>query len=307
MNLSAKKYSDNRHINSIDIAFEIYGEPSSPTILLISGLSTPLTAWPTSLIEAFLSSGFRVVLLDNRDIGHSELLSELPMPNVLFAFLKLKLGFAIKVPYQLEDMMNDVVALMDVLNIDSAHIVGVSMGGMIAQLLAIHYPHRTDTLTSIMSMTGNKNLPPMDKKVKKTITSKPASNEYSDRRAYHIKKWQAIGSPKYPAQEAYLGEYVDKMLERGITAKGTLRQFLAIMAASNRESRLAKLTVPTLVIHGDSDPLINVAGGKATANAIPNAKLKIYPGMGHDLPIELIPEIAQDIIAHAATYKSEPK
>jgi pimeloyl-ACP methyl ester carboxylesterase len=202
-------------------------------------------------------------------------------------------------------MMTDIVSLMDAIDIDKAHIIGVSMGGMIAQLMAIHHPHRVQTLTSIMSMTGDKSLPPIDKNVQKILNTKPLSSEYKDRRIYHINKWRAIGSPKYPASEGYLGEYVDRMLERGITAEGTLRQLLAIMAAENRESSLSALSMPSLVIHGDSDPLINIAGGKATANVIPNAKLKIYQGMGHDFPIELIPSIANDIISHAKTSTSE--
>lgn len=305
MKLNYKSFSDTKNVNGIDIAYEILGEPSAPTIMLISGLSTPLTAWPNSLVEQFIKSGFRVLLLDNRDIGRSQLLSHLPIPNMLWILLKLKLGLAIKVPYRLEDMMKDVVSLMDALNIDKAHVVGVSMGGMIAQLMAIYHPSRVETLTSIMSMTGDKSLPPMDKNVQKTLNTKPVSNDYADRRNYHINKWRAIGSPKYPAPEAYLGEYVDNMLARGVTAQGTLRQLLAIMAADNRESALTTLSMPSLVIHGDSDPLINVAGGKATAKVIPNAKLKIYQGMGHDFPKELIPNIANDIISIAKSSKSE--
>jgi pimeloyl-ACP methyl ester carboxylesterase len=242
-----------------------------------------------------------VLLLDNRDVGCSEQLNDLPIPNMAWVITKLKLGLSIKSPYQLEDMMQDVIGLLDELNLAEVHVVGASMGGMIAQLLAIHHPQRVKTLTSIMSTTGYKKLPPIEKNISKALAQTPATKEYQDRKAYHIKKWQVIGSPDYPTSDADLNLYVDSMLQRGITAKGTMRQLLAIMAASNRESGLCKLNIPSLVIHGDSDGLVNLAGGKATANAIPNAKLKIYPGMGHDFPAELIPSIVDDIIDHTNT------
>jgi pimeloyl-ACP methyl ester carboxylesterase len=188
---------------------------------------------------------------------------------------------------------------LDVLNLAEVHVVGASMGGMIAQLMAIHYPQRVKTLTSIMSTTGNKKLSAIDKNIRDTLAQKPASEDYQDWMHYHVKKWQVIGSPGYPSSDTYLHHYVESMLQRGITAKGTLRQLLAILAAGNRDNALSKLDIPSLVIHGDRDGLVNVAGGKATANAIPNAKLKIYPGMGHDFPAELIPSIVDDIIDHA--------
>jgi pimeloyl-ACP methyl ester carboxylesterase len=194
---------------------------------------------------------------------------------------------------------------LDVLNLAEVHVVGASMGGMIAQLLAIHHPQRVRTLTSIMSTTGYKKLPPIEKNIREVFAQTPDTKEFQDRKAYHVKKWQVIGSPDYPTSDEDMDLYVDSMLQRGITATGTMRQVLAIMATSNREKALSKLTMPSLVIHGDSDGLVNVAGGKATANAIPNAKLKIYPGMGHDFPAELIPIIVDDIIDHANTNVSE--
>ena len=175
------------------------------------------------------------------------------------------------------------------------------MGGMIAQLMAIHHPRRVKTLTSIMSTTGYKKLPRIDKNIRETLMQKPVSKDYKDQMDYHIKKWQVIGSPDYPCTETDLQQYVESMLQRGITAKGTIRQMLSIMATGNREDALSKLDIPSLVIHGDQDGLVNLAGGKATAQAIPNAKLKVYPGMGHDFPVELIPNIVDDIVAHVNT------
>jgi len=289
------------NVNSVDIAYQLHGNSSQPTLLLIHGLSTPLTGWPKAMVDAFVAANFQVLLLDNRDVGRSEQLDHFSIPNMGWIITKLKLGLSIKTPYQLEDMMQDVVALLDALNLAEVHVVGASMGGMIAQLMAIHHPRRVKTLTSIMSTTGYKKLPRIDKNIRKTLMQKPVSKDYKDQMDYHIKKWQVIGSPDYPCTETDLQQYVESMLQRGITAKGTIRQMLSIMATGNREDALSKLDIPSLVIHGDRDGLVNLAGGKATAQAIPNAKLRVYPGMGHDFPVELIPNIVNDIVTHVNT------
>jgi pimeloyl-ACP methyl ester carboxylesterase len=253
------------------------------------------------MIKRCVAAGYQVLLLDNRDAGRSQRLEHLPSPNMLWVILQLKLGMSVKAPYQLEDMMQDVVALLDALNLFEVHVIGASMGGMIAQLLAIHHPQRVKSLTSIMSTTGYKKLPPIEKNISRVLKQKPASSDYKDRMDYHIKKWKAIGSPDYPSSDTYINEYVDNILQRGVSTKGTLRQLLAIMVAANRYDALAKLSIPSLVIHGDCDGLVNVAGGKKTAEAIPNAKLKIYSGMGHDFPVELIENIVDDIVSHVHT------
>tara|TARA_B110000503_G_C7137890_1_gene409616 strand:- start:860 stop:1795 length:936 start_codon:yes stop_codon:yes gene_type:complete len=289
------------NVNSVDIAYQLHGNSSQPTLLLIHGLSTPLTGWPKAMVDAFVAANFQVLLLDNRDVGRSEQLDHFSIPNMGWIITKLKLGLSIKTPYQLEDMMQDVVALLDALNLAEVHVVGASMGGMIAQLMAIHHPRRVKTLTSIMSTTGYKKLPRIDKNIRETLMQKPVSKDYKDQMDYHIKKWQVIGSPDYPCTETDLQQYVESMLQRGITAKGTIRQMLSIMATGNREDALSKLDIPSLVIHGDRDGLVNLAGGKATAQAIPNAKLRVYPGMGHDFPVELIPNIVNDIVTHVNT------
>jgi pimeloyl-ACP methyl ester carboxylesterase len=286
------------NVNGVDIAYQLHGNSLHPTLLLIQGLSTPLTGWPGVMIERFVAANFQVLLLDNRDVGCSEQLDHLSIPNMAWVITKYKLGLSIKTPYKLEDMMQDVIALMDILNLPKVHVVGASMGGMIAQLMAIHHPIRVNTLTSIMSTTGYKTLPSVRADVSEILIKTPTSKSYEDQMYYHIKKWKAIGSPDYPPSDAYLNEYVDSLLKRGITEKGTMRHVLALLATDNREQALSKLDIPSLVIHGDGDRLINVAGGQATANAIPNAKLKIYPGMGHDFPVELIPNITDDIVTH---------
>lgn len=286
-------------VNGVKIAYQLHGNSEHPTLLLIHGLSTPLTGWPQVMVNQFTDSGYSVLLLDNRDVGRSEPMDSLGVPNMALAITKYKLGLSVPVAYRLEDMMQDVIALLDHLSIDSVDVVGASMGGMIAQLVAIHHPDRVNSLTSIMSTTGYKNLPRSAKNISEYMLQKPVSKEYKDKLAFHIGKWQVIESPAYPASEKYIEEYVASMLQRGITAKGTLRQLLAIMAAKNRTKALSQLKVPALILHGDSDGLVNVEAGNETAKAIPNAKLKIYAGMGHDFPIELIPEICNDIVSHA--------
>ena len=290
------------NVNGVDIAYQLHGDKQHPTLALIHGLGAPLTAWPKAMVEQLVEQGFQVLLFDNRDIGKSEQLNHLKMPNLAWLMFKLKLGLPIKVPYKLEDMMTDTIALLDELQLEKVHIVGASMGGMIAQLLTINHPERVHTLTSIMSTTGNKKLPRMTEEVKQNFAEKPASHSEADILKFNMTKWQVIGSPDYPAEHEYLTEFVKGLLERGITAKGSLRQMLAIMATKNREKRLAKINTPTLVLHGDADPLIRVECGKATAAAIPNAKLITYPGMGHDCPIELIPSIVKDIVTHTREY-----
>jgi pimeloyl-ACP methyl ester carboxylesterase len=299
------EFDNNINVNGVDIAYQLHGNPSHPTLLLIHGLSTPLTGWPSVMVESLVAANFQVLLVDNRDVGRSQQLDHLLIPNMVWVITKLKLGLSIKTPYQLEDMMQDTVALLDALTLPEVHVVGASMGGMIGQLMAIHHPQRVKTLTSIMSTTGYKKLPRIDKNIREVLLKKPASKDYQDQMYYHIKKWQVIGSPDYPSSDTYLNEYVDSMLQRGITAKGTMRQMLAIMAAGNRQNALSKLDIPSLVIHGDCDGLVNPAGGKATVKAIPNAKLKIYPGMGHDFPVELIPNIVDDIVTHVNTNNGE--
>jgi pimeloyl-ACP methyl ester carboxylesterase len=297
--------NNNNNVNGVDIAYQLHGNPSHPTLLLIHGLSTPLTGWPSVMVKLLVAANFQVLLVDNRDVGRSQQLDHLPIPNMGWVITKLKLGLSIKTPYQLEDMMQDTVALLDALKLPEVHVVGAAMCGMIGQLMAIHHPQRVKTLTSIMSTTGYKKLPRIDKNIREALLKKPTSKNYQDRMHYHIKKWQAIGSPDYPSSDTYLNEYVDSMLQRGITAKGTMRQMLAIMTASNRQNALSKLGIPSLVIHGDRDGLVNLAGGKATVKTIPNAKLKIYPGMGHDFPVELIPNIVDDIVVHVNTNNGE--
>lgn len=285
--------------NGIEIAYEEHGSAEDPVLLMVQGLGMPLAAWPQVLIEALVAERFRVVIFDNRDIGQSQLLRDMKVPNLLVQTLRRKLGMTVKSPYQLVDMMRDVAGLMEALSIDSAHLVGVSMGGMISQLLAIHQPQRVRSLTSIMSTTGNRKLPGPGKAVTRHIVRGPKGSTDEARLAYHRRLWRLLGSPGYPLPDEELTRFLQGIFERGMTAAGTARQTLAILAAPSRVAELKQLEVPTLVIHGDADPLIPVAAGFDTATAIPGARITTISGMGHDLPEALVPRLTRLIVQHA--------
>jgi proline iminopeptidase len=285
--------------NGIDIAYAAHGDPQHPVMLLLQGLGMPSSAWPPELIEALAAGGYRVITLDNRDIGRSQLFSQHALPNMLLQLLKAKLGLRVSAPYDLDDMMRDVDGLMQALAIDSAHLVGVSMGGMIAQLLALAAPKRALSLTSIMSTTGARGLPGPTKAVRRHILRGPRRATDEARFAYHRELWQLLGSPGYRQSDAELNDFLQRIFARGMTAAGTARQALAILAARSRAEALRALAVPALVIHGDADPLIPLECGLHTARAIPRAKTEIIEGMGHDLPLALVDRLARRITRHA--------
>lgn len=279
-------------VNGIKIAWERHGREANPVICMVHGLGMPLTAWPAALIEKLVARGYSVITLDNRDIGQSQLLSELGVPNIILNGLKRKFGLPVNAPYQLDDMAADTAALLRSLGAHRAHIVGVSMGGMIAQLMAIHEPDMVMSLTSIMSTSGSRYLPHPDPEVSRHIFSRPASRSREDRVAFSLKTWRLISSPAYPSEESERREFILRNIERGVTAEGIGRQTLAIMAARGRVPLLKRLNIPSLVIHGKEDRLVRVECGEDTARAIPGCQLHVFPGMGHDLPEPLIGQFA---------------
>jgi pimeloyl-ACP methyl ester carboxylesterase len=290
--------------NGIEIAYERHGAATNPVMLLIQGLGVPLSGWPPSFIEGLVAQGFHVVTFDNRDIGRSQLLSDKKVPNMLVQIIRRILRLRVKAPYQLNDMMSDTVGLLDALDIESAHVVGVSMGGMIAQLLAIHEPRRVKSLTLVMSTTGDRKLPGPTKAVSKHLMSRPKAQTDEARLAHYWQLWRLLGSPSYRLSDAELAEFIGAVVTRGITVAGSARQSLAILAANDRTEELRCLNVPTLVIHGEADPLIRVECGKALATAIPGAKITTIAGMGHDLPLALVPRFVSLISQHAAASNS---
>ena len=287
--------------NGLQIAFEEYGSASGPVLLMVQGLGMPLTGWPPALIDALLAEGFRVIVFDNRDIGQSELLHHMRVPNMLVQILRRKFRMRVKTPYQLSDMMRDVEGLMDALKIESAHLVGVSMGGMISQLLAIHEPQRVKTLTSIMSTTGSRKLPGPARELTRHILRGPKTATFEAGVEFQWKLWRLLGGPHYRLSDEDMGQFLRRNFERGMTAEGIARQTLAILAAPSRVAQLRKIDVPTLVIHGDVDPLIPVECGLDTARAIPGARTAMIEGIGHDLPLELTERFARLITQHART------
>lgn len=292
--------------NGVEIAYELHGNPDAPVILLIHGLGMPMTSWPMEMVNELVEAGYQVLRIDNRDQGRSEKLHHLPMPNMVWQVIKLKLGLKINPPYALTELMQDTIGVLDALNIEKVHIVGVSMGGMISQLVAINAPSRVASLTSIMSTTGNPKLPQAEKHVISHLMSGPKSAAEEDIIQYHMKTWKLIGSPKYPTTDEDLRAYVKGQLDRGISPAGTQRQMLAIIATPNRYKELGQLSMPVQVIHGSDDPLIPVAAGKDTADAA-KGTYHLVEGMGHDLPKQLqsqicawITEQANSVEGHSA-------
>ena len=288
--------------NGITIEYETHGDPANPSLLLVMGLGAQLTLWPIELVEALVARGYYVIRHDNRDIGLSEKFGHAGVPNFRRVALLRALGLRPRVPYKLSDMAEDAVALLDVLGIRQAHVVGASMGGMIAQLMAINHPDRLLSMTSIMSTTGNRRLPPPQPEAMKALLDRaPAYATLEQVIPIGIRVARAIGSPLYPSQEERLRERITRDYNRSFYPEGAARQISAIMADGDRRKRLKGVKVPSLVIHGVDDPLVPVEGGRDTAAHIPGAKLLEVPGMGHDLPLELVDTIADAIAGHAVS------
>ena len=286
--------------NGIQIEFETYGDPAHPPLLLVMGLGAQLTLWPIELVEALVARGYYVIRHDNRDIGLSEKFGHHGVPNVKRIALMNLLRIKPRTPYSLADMAADAAGLLDALGIERAHVVGASMGGMIVQLMAVNHPDKLLSMTSIMSTTGNRRLPPPKKAAMNALLNRAPANATLDQVIpIGIRVARAIGSPAYPAAEARLRANIERDYKRSFYPEGAARQISAIIADGDRRQRLKGVTTPTLVIHGADDPLVPVEGGRDTAAHITGAKLIEVPGMGHDLPLELVDTIADAIAEHA--------
>jgi pimeloyl-ACP methyl ester carboxylesterase len=278
------------HANGIDIEYESIGRVGDPAILLIMGFAASIVLWPNALIEGLAARGFRVIRFDNRDIGRSTHLAKLGAPDITALMTEVQAGRRPAAPYTLDDMAADSAGLMDALGIERAHIVGASMGGMIAQLMAINYPARTKSLVSIMSTTARPGLPAAKPETMAVITARPASTSREDLIENGMKIAHALGSPGFPATEAELLAKRERLVDWApYDPVGILRQMAAVVVAQPRNSALAKLTIPTLVIHGADDPLVPVAHGEDTARSIPGAALLIVPGLAHDFRESTVP------------------
>ena len=280
--------------NGIEIAYDTFGDRTSSPVLLIMGLASQMILWEEEFCSLLATKGFRVIRFDNRDIGRSTKLDSMGIPNIQELFA----GKAVPVPYLLRDMARDTISLLDALHIDSAHIVGASMGGMIAQEIAIRHPHRMRSLTSIMSTTGDPSLPP-PKPEALQVLFKPYSTQRDQFIKTFIETWKVLSGAQRPMGEERILNLADKFYERGVYPAGTARQLAAVVASGNRKPDLAFVRIPSLVIHGDADPLVPVECGIDTANSIPGARLRIIPGMGHALSESLWPVIIDAFEEHA--------
>lgn len=288
-------------ITGTEIFYEEAGDRANETILLVMGLGMQLIHWPDEFVEALVARGYHVVRFDNRDVGLSQKWGDVRPPKIVWQVLRARLGWPMKVPYMLAEMAADAAGLLDALEIDRAHAVGASMGGMIGQLLAINHSEKLHSLTSVMSTTGDPKLPQADKKAVAALTARPTSTDTEALVEMGLRIRHALAGPGYPVDVESAEARTRLAIERSVDPLGLPRQLAAIIDDGDRTGRLAKVTTPTLVIHGEGDPLVKLAGGKATANAIPGARIVTIPGWGHDLPFELIETLADEIAGHAAS------
>lgn len=280
--------------NGIRLEYDEFGERNSPPLLLIMGLAAQMVAWDERFCAQLAERGFRVVRFDNRDAGLSTKFGE-ACPNPVPLFVSAIGGGTIQPPYTLDDMADDTAGLLRELGIPAAHVVGASMGGMIAQLIAIRRPDSVLTLTSIMSTTGNPNLPQGDPAVL-AVLAQPMPTERSAAIEQGVKLWRTLAGPGFPFDEDRIRARVELSHDRDADPAGALRQMLAIMTAPDRRGALRSVAAPVLVIHGDADPLVPIAGGIDTAEAIPGAKMLVIEGMGHDLPEGAWPRVIDAIV-----------
>ncbi len=286
--------------NGIRIAFDTAGDPKAVPMLLVHGLGMQLTAWPDEFIEGLVELGFYVIRYDHRDSGLSTKFEQAGVPHLGLAWLKSRLGWPIRSPYRLDDLAEDALGVLSALGVARAHVVGVSMGGMVGQILAARHPQRVLSLSSIMSSSGRRGLPGPAPAVRKALMRRPADPHDIDSvidQAVHA--MQAIGSPAYPTPENVLRRRLSRSLRRNYCPAGLARQMLALTASGDRCALLGTIAVPTLVIHGAADPLVPLACGVDTASCVPGARLEVIEGMGHDLPPQLIERLLALLDAHA--------
>jgi pimeloyl-ACP methyl ester carboxylesterase len=280
-------------VGPVELVYETIGDPSDEPLLLVMGLGMQLIHWDRELCELFAERGFHVIRFDNRDAGLSTKI-QAPVPNVM----RLMAGVPARVPYLLEDMASDAFGLLDHLGIERAHVVGTSMGGMIAQTMAIRRPDRVLSLASMLSTTGDRRVGTPKLRVW-SVLMRRAPNNRTEYIRYFARVFKLIGSPEYPADTERIRELAGATYDRCHHPAGTARQLAAIMASGSRTAALRRLDVPTVVIHGRRDPLVPLRAGIATAKAIPGAELIKIPGMGHDMPRELWPVFADAIARNA--------
>ena len=293
------------HVNQIDLEYDTFGRPDQEPLLLISGLNTPMTRWSQTFCEMLVDSGFYVIRYNNRDTGQSKHFDEHKSLGMLQMLIANRLGIRLKIPYTIDDMVMDAIALLDKLGIKRAHIVGRSMGGFIAQLLASKYRDRVLTMTTIMSTTGNRKLPLPSKEVIRLLLKKTAK-PHEDLDAYiqhRIRYTHAIGSKKYPTSDAAITERIKHDLAcGGFSPQGGRRQLAALIQAGDIRPFLHKIVCPVLIIHGDCDPLVPLACSLDIHKNIEHSKMRVIKDMGHSLHDQFIPELIREISLMKTTH-----
>ena len=285
--------------NGIRIEYDSFGQSTRPALVLIMGLGAQMIFWEDDFCDEIAARGLHVIRFDNRDCGLSTHFHDRGIPDVTKAFTEAMTGQAVAAPYSLRDMAADTVGLLDALGIDRAHVVGASMGGMIAQMVAIEHPDRVRSLTSIMSTTGNPEVPPASPTAMAALLTPPPPERgaFLD---HMVHTFRIVGSPGFDFDETSFRSRVGRAYDRSYDPGGVARQLVSVLADGNRKERLRSVRVPTLVIHGKDDPLVPVQGGLDTADAVAGARVLIIEGMGHDLPRGAWPRIV-GAIAELAT------
>ncbi|HUP06928.1 MAG TPA: alpha/beta hydrolase [Caldimonas sp.] len=284
--------------NGIRLCYDTFGDAAAPPLVLIMGLAAQMIAWDDGFCAGLASRGYRVIRFDNRDIGLSTRLDGAGVPDIGAALMAAMEGKPVSAPYRLEDMALDTVGLLDALGIARAHVVGASMGGAIAQTLAIHHASRLLTLTSIMATSGGPGLPPPTPEAM-GVLMKPAPADFESYVQSYAHTWKVLRAGSFPEDEARDRAKAEQNFARGLHPAGVARQLAAILASGSRQAALASVTVPTLVIHGDVDPLVPLACGMDVAQRVPGSRFALMQGMGHALPISFWPRIIDAIAAHA--------
>jgi len=283
--------------NGIEIEYELAGAERGRPLLMLRGLGTQLIQWPQALLDGLVASGHHVVTPDNRDVGLSSHLDDAPTPDIGAIVRALRAGEDPGVAYRLADMALDVIGLLDALEIDRVHVLGISMGGMIAQQLAIDHPARVASLVSIFSTTGDPSLPgPSEEAL--AVLMKPSPTDRAGWIAHELENARALSGTGYPLDDAARADLLGRCYDRAFDPKGVARQLAAVTASGDRTAALRRLDVPALVVHGDADPLVRIECGRATADAIPGARFEVFAGMGHDLPGAVAPRLVELVSTH---------
>jgi pimeloyl-ACP methyl ester carboxylesterase len=287
--------------NGIEIYYETFGDSDGEPLLLVNGLGSQCISYEPDFCNAFVDRGFFVIRFDNRDVGFS---TKIDTPHLDFGPLLAKAfaGERVESPYVLSDMAADAVGLLDHLGIDSAHIVGMSMGGMIVQTIAVEHPDRVRTMTSIMSTTGDRDVGTSTPEAAAVLVAPPATSRDEFIESY-LEQWKILSGPVYYDEDRFRVRGA-AAFDRCYFPVGTGRQLLGIIASGSRTEKLRNLDIPTLVIHGKIDPLVTITGGERTAEVIPGAKLLVFDDMGHDLPPALWPQYVEAITNHASSLRS---